>query len=179
MLFTLPTLAIIIKSPPNTEKFTELYMLGPNHNFDNIPFDIKTGQTYSVFLGVKNHMGASAYYTCHVKIANQNELPTTTPPKQSVSDTLYEFKSFLSYNESWETPLTFKIDNLKQSNNALHISDITLNGIHYTIDKTITIDKDNKSYFAYLVVELWIFNSTTNSMQYDNRFVLLNLNLNQ
>ena len=101
-------------------------------------------------------------------------------PQSKVSlTTLYEFKSFLSDNESWETPLTFKIDNLKQSNNALYISDITLNGVHYTIDKNITIDKDNKSYFAYLVVELWIFNSTTNSMQYDNRFVLLNLNLNQ
>jgi uncharacterized membrane protein len=178
VLFALPTISLIIK-PLNSQSFSELYILGPNHNFDNVPFNIKTGQTYSVYLGVVNNLGSSAYYTCLVKIANENELPKTTPPTLSSSAALYEFKPFLTDKESWETPLTFRLDNLTPTNNAYHLSDVTINSIHYTVDKTFPINADKKAYYASLIVELWLFNSTTNSLEYNNRFVSLNLNLTQ
>ena len=36
LLFASPTIALLVK-PPAGEEFSELYILGPNHTFANIP----------------------------------------------------------------------------------------------------------------------------------------------
>jgi uncharacterized membrane protein len=39
----------------------------------NYPFKIIQGQSYSVFLGVINHMYSSAYYKVNVKFCKEND----------------------------------------------------------------------------------------------------------
>ena len=178
VLFALPTMALIIK-PLNSQEFSELYLLGPNHTFDNIPYNVKAGQTYSLYLGVVNNLGSSAYYNCLVKVATENELPQTTPPTPSAAASLFVFKPFLTDKESWETPLTFQLNNLTLTNGAYHLSNININGVNFTVDKSFPKNVEKNGYYACLVIELYTYNSSLGSMQYNNRFLTLNLNLTQ
>ena len=55
-----PLLAMIMHLPSG-EKFSELYVLGPAHMAEDYPFSVAEGQSYSVYVGVGNHLGSSAY----------------------------------------------------------------------------------------------------------------------
>ena len=74
-------LALLVASPalqrvlvyPRTEFFTELSLLGPGHVAENYPYNITSGETYSVFLGVGNQLGSCAYYQVEVKFRNETQ----------------------------------------------------------------------------------------------------------
>src|SRR4030067_1103821 len=111
--------ALIVASPalqkllvfPQTESFTELWLLGPGHMAEGYPYNISRGQSYSVFLGVANHLGGVAYYSIQVKFRNQfqsapdsfNRTPSSLAP-------LYSVYAFVADNASWELPITFSFD---------------------------------------------------------------------
>ncbi len=59
------------------------------------------------------------------------------------------------------------------------ISDITINGLDLQINKTSVWDSSRTGYYYNLLVELSIYNSTLNSLNYNGRFVTLNLNATQ
>src|SRR3972149_12090554 len=71
--------ALLVASPalqrllvyPQTEFFTELWLLGPEQKAENYPFNITRNENYNVFLGVANHLGHCAYYQIQVKFRNQ------------------------------------------------------------------------------------------------------------
>jgi len=42
---------------PQTEFFTELWLLGPEHMAENMPYNITRGVSYNVFLGISNNLG--------------------------------------------------------------------------------------------------------------------------
>lgn len=179
LLFASPTIALLVK-PPVGEQFSVIYMLGQNHSFDNLPFNVKAGVIYSVYLGVTNYVGSSNYYTCSVKLSSQNDrLPDPTLGTPSSLPTLYEYKTFLMNGQTWETPLTFEVNNITFDNGALTISDITINGLDLQINKTSVWDSSRTGYYYNLLVELSIYNSTLNSLNYNGRFVTLNLNATQ
>jgi hypothetical protein len=175
LLFAAPTIGVLVK-PPAGEQFSELYLLGPDHLLKNIPFIIKTGATYTVYLGVGNQMGVSSYYTCFVKLRNETEaLPNQTLASPSSLPALYEFNSFIQTCENWETSLTFQVNKLTITDGTSHLSSITINGIDFSLDKESTFSSEKAGYYYSLFIELWIFNSTSNILQYHNRAVHLNL----
>lgn len=180
LLFASPTIALLIKPPPSEQHFSELYILGPNHVLKDIPFNIKAGVTYSVYLGVVNQMGSTNYYTSYVKLGNDTQLlPNSTTTTPSLIPALYEYKSFIKDGATWEDPLTFQVNQLSFHNNISQLDGITINGIEFPVKQTSIWNPDKAGYYYTLFVELWIFNSTLGTSQYHNRFVSLNLNMTQ
>jgi uncharacterized membrane protein len=144
----------------------------------NLPFNITPNQTYSVYLGVGNHMGETTHYICKVKLRNQTDLPpdasTQTP---SSLQTLYEYNFTIQDNENQTEPLTFSISTpTTPAKNMTTLKTITINGIEHNIDKTTQYDQDNKGYYYQLFIELWTYNPTTGTTQYQNRWVYFWLN---
>jgi uncharacterized membrane protein len=179
LLFASPTIATLIKPLPNQE-FSELYILGPNHTFENIPFNIAADVTHSVYIDVGNEMGSSSYYTCFVKIGNETEsLPNTTLGTPSPLFTLFEYKMFIQNGETWEAPLTFEVKKLNFTNEASRFSEIIINGIDVPISEMSAWNADRTGFYYNLILELWIYNSTLGILQFQNRFVSLNLNMTQ
>ncbi|MCW4003146.1 MAG: DUF1616 domain-containing protein [Candidatus Bathyarchaeota archaeon] len=179
LLFSWPTIGLVVK-PPEGEVFSELYILGSNHMFDDIPFNVKAGVTYSIYLGVGNHMGSSCYYTCFVKLRNETEpLPNTKSGTPSSLPVLYEFKSFIKNDEYWESPLTFKVNHLVFANGVSYLSGITINEQDFQVSTISAWNTNKTGYYYSLFVELWIYNSTSNASQFHNRYVNLILNMTQ
>jgi hypothetical protein len=179
LLFASPSIAVLVE-PSHGQPFSVIYILGPDHIFDNIPFNVKAGVTYSVYLGVVNHMDSSSYYTCLVKLSSENDsFPNQTLGTPSSLPSLFEYKTFIAQDGTWEVPLTFQLDNLVFANNEAQLSGITINGVDLPINKVFPLDSSQSGYFCNLNVELWIFNSTLGTMQYHNRYVTLNLSLTE
>ena len=179
LLFASPTISLFVKAPVGQE-FSEIYILSSNHTLNNLPFNIVANVNYLVYLGVVNQMGSSCYYTALVKVANtSNYLPNATLEKPSTLPSLFEFNTFLSNGEAWETPLVFQVNQLAFTNGVSQLSSITINGVTFPIDQTSTWNSNNSGYYYYLFVELWLFNPTLGASQYNNRFVSLVLNMTQ
>jgi uncharacterized membrane protein len=177
LLFAAPSFGLLFKST-NTEKFSILYILGPNNVMRDIPFNIKAGVEYKINLGVENHVGSSAYYVCDIKFGNRDDaLPNTTLGISSPLPIIYEYKQFILDGKYWEAPLTFKIDAAHFYESKSTISSITINGIEYEINKESLWDSNRKGFYYNLIVELWLFNST--DLQFCNRYVNLMLNVTQ
>jgi uncharacterized membrane protein len=179
LLLASPTISLLVK-PPASQEFSELYILGPNLTFANIPFNIRADVKYSVYLGVVNHLGSSCYYTSFVKLGNETlSLPSATLGVPSPLPSLYEYKSFISDGATWEVPLTFQVNKLTFTAGISQLSNITINGIEFPVKQTSSWNPDKTGYYYNLFVELWIFNSTSGTSQYHNRFVSLVLNMTQ
>jgi uncharacterized membrane protein len=159
------------------ESFSELFILGPDQMAENIPFNIVVGHTYSVYLGVGNHVGESGYYACYVKLRNQTEPP---PNEQTGTSSplapLYEYRLCLLNEENWTAPLTFSFTNASISNNQSKLEQLTINNIKFDVDKIAQFDGENGGYYYQLFVELWAFNTSMNEFQYQNRYVYFWLN---
>jgi uncharacterized membrane protein len=80
LVLATPALGAVIRFPGG-EQFSELYVLGSEHMAQNYPNNIAVGQNYSLYLGVGNHLGSSAYYTLAVKLLN----PSDTLPIQQLA----------------------------------------------------------------------------------------------
>ena len=177
LLFASPTIAFFIK-PPAAQEFSEIYVLGPNHTFENLPFNIKTGVTYLTYLGVGNNLGQSAYYTCYVKLGNGiDPLPDTKLQSSSGLPALYEYRLFVKNGETWQAPFTLEFNKIDFENNSCRLSSISINGVDVPVNKTSAWDSNKQGFYYNLIVELWLFNSTLGSLQFNNRFVSLPLNM--
>ncbi|MCK4474460.1 DUF1616 domain-containing protein, partial [Candidatus Bathyarchaeota archaeon] len=60
LLLASPTFSLVWHLPGG-EKFSELWVLGPGHMAEDYPFNVRANESYSVYVGVGNHMGSSAY----------------------------------------------------------------------------------------------------------------------
>ena len=65
-----PMLGVILPFGRGSERFSEFWLLGPDHMAEGYPFNVRAGEEYSVFVGVGNHMGSSEYYKVCVKFCN-------------------------------------------------------------------------------------------------------------
>jgi hypothetical protein len=171
---------VFLIKPPVGQQFSELYIFGPNHTLGDIPFNIKAGVTYSVYLGVGNQMGSSSYYTCFVKLRNETEVfPNSTLGTPSILPVLYEYNSFIKDGERWEVQLTFQVNELTFFDGVSQISSITLNGLDFTVNKVSEWNSNKTGYYYNLFVELWKFNPASGISQFHNRYVGLWLNMTQ
>jgi hypothetical protein len=179
LLIASPSIAAVLPLPAG-EQFSELYLLGPGKMAENYPYNIAEGQTYSVYVGVGNHLGSSAYYMVYVKLRNQTDLlPNSTTAAPSPLQPLYEYRFCLQDSNNWETPLTFSVTNASISGNQSLIRQLTINGVKFDVNKPSVWDSNSTIFSYQLVFELWLYNVPSNSVQYNNRFVSLRLNFTE
>jgi len=168
---------------PQTEFFTEMGLLGPNHMAEDYPFDITSGQIYGVYLNLTNHLGYSAYYVVEVKFRNSTQsAPSSFGP---VSDqtpsslpSLYNISAFVADEGSWEQRLSFSFDFVNTTLLTVQMHSLTLNTVALNLSGcSIAWSSQRDMFPGYLFFELWNYNRTTSVFQYNARWVGLTLNM--
>lgn len=179
LLFAYPTLSLVIHLPGG-EKFSELWILGPEHMAENYPFNVTAGHSYTVYVGVGNQMGSSTYYVVYVKFGNQTEpLPNATAGIPSPLPPLYEYRFFLQNARTWEAPLTFSFLEVLFSNGQSLVKSLTINDVVFNVDKLTSWDTEKNGDYYQLLMELWIYNVESNATIFYNRYVSLWLNMTE
>ena len=179
LLLASPVIAAVVRFPGG-EQFSELYVLGPGHMAENYPYSVVPGRTYSVYVGVGNHLGSSAFYVLYVMFQNRSDtLPNATTGAPSPSQPLYEYRFAVTDGNVWENFLSFSVSNTSISANQSMIRQLTVNDVGFDVDKPSVWDSNSTSYYYRLVLELWLYDSASNSVQFNSRFVYLQLNLTQ
>jgi uncharacterized membrane protein len=177
LIILAPTLALVVTFPEG-ERFSELWILGSNHTAANYSFDVTVNEEYLVYVGVGNHMSRSSYYVVYVKLGNQDEaLPDTKAGIPSPLEPLYEYRIFIQNEENWEVPMKFSFSNVSIFENQSLVGIIRINDVAFNVDKPASWDVNNTGYYYQLFLELWIYNSESQVLQFHNRFVSIRLNM--
>jgi hypothetical protein len=177
LIFSIPSFGLLI-ALPSSEGFSQLYILGSGHTLRDLPAKIKTGVNYSIYIGIDNELGVSSYYTCFVKIKNETDsFPNSTTQTPSSLPVLYVHRQIIPSGGKWETCLNIQFDELAANGNTSLLSRLTINDLSISIDKQSIFNSQKGGYHYSLLFELWIFNSTTNANQYNNRMATVNLYL--
>lgn len=200
LLIVIAVSALLVASPalqrllvyPQTEFFTELGLLGPGHSTENYPYNITQGQTYRVSLEITNHLGSCAYYQVYVKFRNQTQsAPDNFNRTSSSLPSLYNINAFVADKEVWELPINFSFEyttsnvTVVENNGTLvqrlpqvDFRSLRLNGADLNLENCVSLwDPQSNEFYGQLVFELWIYNSTLNQFEYNERFVDLRLNM--
>ncbi|MGB9135417.1 MAG: hypothetical protein WCC63_07560, partial [Candidatus Bathyarchaeia archaeon] len=169
---------------PRTEYFTELWLLGPSHTAEDYPFNITRGNSYSIFLGIRNWLSYCAYYSVQVKFRDQNQsAPTsfgpTGNPTPSTLASLFNLTAFVADEGVLELPLTFSFGYaLNETISEVKVYSMTLNGALLDISgSSLVWNSNKKGYAGNLFFEAWLYNASTGSFQYHERSVGLWLNM--
>ena len=177
LLISSPAIAEVIRAPGG-EQFSELYLLGPERMAENYPYNIAVGKSYSVYVGVGNHLGSLAHYALYVKFGNQtDQMPNPTLGTPSSLSPLYEYRFSISDSMNWERLLHFSISNAAIQGNNSQINTLQINNIAFNVNKPAIWDSNSTTFAYQLLFELWIFNVQTGSVEFNNRFVNLQMNL--
>lgn len=178
--------ALIVASPalsrilvfPRTEFFTEMWLLGPNNTAEDYPFNLTSGQNYTVNLGLANSLGYAAYYVVEVKFRNETE-PGPTNSTASSLPSLFNITAFVADQGSWQIPLTFGFNySVNESVPLVSFYNMTFNDV--TLDltgQTAAYNTTRSGFYGNLFFELWIYDTTLNSFQFNQRSVWLWLNM--
>ena len=155
-----------------------LYLLGPERMAENYPYDIAVGKSYSVYVGVGNQLGSLAYYVLYVKFGNQSDLlPNPTLGTPSSLSPLYEYRFSIPDSMNWERLLSFSVFNAAIQGNDSQINTLKINDVTFNVNKFAMWNSNSTTFAYHLFFELWIFNVQTGSVEFNNRFVNLQLNL--
>ena len=175
LIIAAPSIAGAI-NPPSEAKFSELYLLGTDQRAENYPTTIIAGQNYSIYVGVGNHLGSSAYYVLYVKLGNKtDQMPNETLGTPSSLQPLYEYRFSVRNNENWERLLNFSASNASISGSNSQIKTLEINGLAFNVEKPAIWNSTTNNFMYHLIFELWRYNIQSNSIQFDDRFVNLNL----
>ena len=173
-----PTLSLVVPFPRSAESFSELWVLGPNHMAEDYPFNVRVGEEYSVFVGVGNHMGCSAYYVVYVKLRNQTQpLPDASRSAPSPLPPLYEFRAFVADGATWEVPLTFTFLEVSRLDDSCFVSQMSVNDVVFSVESPSSWDSENDGFYYQLFFELWLYDVKSNGFQFHDRFVGIWLNM--
>ena len=187
-LVVISVLALLVASPalqrllvyPQTEFFTELWLLGPEHKGENYPFNIRRNDNYDVFLGVGNHLGQCAYYVVEVKFRNESmSAPDSFDRTPSSLPSLFSMTVFVADKEVLERRLTFSFDyGFDEAVSRVEFNSMTLNGAALNLQGlTSEWNATTRRFYGNLIFELWIYNESTGVFGYHERFVDLKLNM--
>jgi uncharacterized membrane protein len=174
-LLIFPTLSLIIRVP-QTESVSELWLLGPEHMAYNYPFDIRSGENHSIYLGVGNRQGSSARYSVLVKLRNQTE-PSPVNSTSSSLDPVYAYGFFVPNDDVLEKRIAFSFSNISFENGGCTVQGLSVDGHTYAVDKVLTWDSEKKGFYCQLFFELYLYDKNILGFQYDSRFVALWLNV--
>ena len=73
--------------------------------------------------------------------------------------------------------LVLSISNASFSANQASIKRMTIDNMEFDVDKSAEWDMNNTGFYYQLFLELWTFDPPSNSVQFENRFVGIHLNL--
>ncbi len=175
LLASAPTLALVVRLPSGSERFSELWLLGSGRMSEDYPFNIAVNEPYKAHLGVVNHLGNSAYCNIRVKFRNQTQSPPD--PSSSIPSPLKstcDIQFFLADDKTWEKLLIFSLQG-----QPAFVSTISINDVVFPIDCSSTWDQDYNGFYYQLFFELWVYNMRFESFQYQNRFVGIWLNVTE
>jgi hypothetical protein len=180
-------LALLVASPvlekllvyPQTEFFTELWLLGPQHTAENYPHNITSNEKYSVFLGVSNHLGSCAYYVVEVKFRNKTQSgPDNLNRTHSSLEPLYSLNFFVPDKQTWEMPMRFSLDYSFDEVTHARLNRLRLNDVTVSLQgMSSDFDPQAHEFFGNLVFELWIYDTRTSNFVYHERYVDLKFNM--
>jgi uncharacterized membrane protein len=172
-----PTIALVVPLPEG-QRFSQLWVLGPNQKMEDIPSKITSGINYRVFLGVGNQMGDLEYYLVRVKLRNQSDpIPDNDAGIPATLPVLFEYRVFLQNNATWQKEVTFSFDQILIEGNLSRISKLLIDGYALDVNKTSMLDEKDNVFFFEIFFELWNLNQTTSTFQFQNRYVGLWLRL--
>jgi len=185
---TVGILALLIASPglsrllvlPRTEFFTEFWILDSNHRAEDYPFNVTRTAYYSVFLGIGNRLGHTAYYLVEVKLRNQtHSAPNSFNRTWSSLPSLFNVTAFVADEKTWEYPLTFSFDyRLNEELSRVEFSSLKLNDVGFDVTHVRTgWDSENNGFLCNLFFELWIYDAATSGFRYHERSVGLWFNM--
>ncbi|UCE29615.1 MAG: DUF1616 domain-containing protein [Candidatus Bathyarchaeota archaeon] len=168
-----PTASMIWPFPRSTQRFSELWLLGPNHMAENYPFNVRAGDVQGpVYVGVSNHLGRSGYYLVYVKFRNHTQqLPNATASEPSPLSPLYEFQFFLEDGETWEAPVSFTVEDVSFDGNRSFVTAISIEDHVFPVNLFSSWDSEYRGFFYQLFFELWLYNTDLQVFQVHDRFV--------
>jgi uncharacterized membrane protein len=180
--------ALLVASPvlqrllvyPQTEFFTEMWLLGPEHKAENYPLNITIGENYHVFLGIANHLGQCAYYLIQLKFRNQTQSAADSFNRTSSSlPSLYSINVFVADKESWELPVAFSFDYSYDANlTRVNFTRLLFNNAALDLSEySAAWGPQTNRFFGNLFFELWIYNDTIGNFQYHERYTDLKFNM--
>lgn len=173
-----PTISLVIPIPRSAERFSELWVLGPNRMAEGYPFNVRANETYHVFVGVGNHMGYSAYYVVYVKLRNQTQpLPDTSNSKPSPLPPLYEFRAFVLDGATWEAPVTFSFSEVLRLENSCLVRRMSIDDVVFPVVSSSGWDLENSGFYYQLFFELWLYDVASQGFEFHDRFVGIWLNV--
>jgi uncharacterized membrane protein len=179
LLVAMPALERVLVYP-QTDFYTALWLLGPGHIGEDYPFNLTSGKDYSVFLGIENHLGECGYYVIEVKFRNETlSAPNTFNRTPSRLSSLYNMTIFVPDTQTWEQHLTFRLDYGYGANlSTVEFRNINLNGVTLNLEGLASDwNATTSKFYGNLIFELWLYNSSTNLFEYNNRFVDLKFNM--
>ena len=173
-----PVLSFYLPFSGRHERFSELWLLGPEHSAEAYPFNVTAEKSYFLHVGIGNHLGSSAYYVVSVKLRNQSgPLPNATAGTASLLPALYEYRVFLQDGKTWEAPVAFAFSGVSFVENQSLVETVVINDVAFGIAALALWDEANNGYYYQLFMELWICEVESEEMEYHNRFVGIWLNM--
>lgn len=178
MIVAFPTLSKVMFFHSSQERFSELWILGPNYMAEDYPFNVQANETYRVFVGVENHEDYSAYYMVYVKFRNGTQLlPNSTVSKPSSLSPPFEFRFLVADGQTWKTPITFAILDASLQNDCMFVGNVSINDVVFSVNSFSMWDPENNGFYYQLFFELWLYDMTSHVFQYHNRFAGIWLNV--
>ena len=172
LLVASPVLSLGLSFPDGEAKFSEFWILGPNHTLGDYPFNVQVNQSYNFFVGVQNHLDSTMHYLVYVKLRNQTQaLPDSFNSTPSPLPPLYEYHFFIGDGETWESPLTFSFLRGSRVGDSTLVNDVSINNVVFSVNASSTRDPENKGFYYQMFLELWLFNMTSQSYKFHDRFV--------
>lgn len=186
-------MALLVASPalqrilvyPQTEFFTEMWLLGSEHKAENFPFNITSNSDHKVFIGLGNHLGSCAYYSIQVKLRNQTQ-PAADSFNRTASSlpALYSITALVADKETWESTISFSFDYTYSEDpvnttlSKVNLNNIKLNGVTLPLNGfSAALDSERSGFFANLFFELWLYNDVAGGFQYHERYTSLWFNM--
>jgi hypothetical protein len=177
LLIASPAIGAVLRFPSG-EKFSELYLLDFGHLAEDYPYNVNVGQNYTVYLGVGNHLGSSAYYSIYVKFQNQTDLlPNVTNGTPSPSQSLIEYRFAVRDGEYRDSPFTFAITEARIVGSHSFVNQLIINNVGFDIETSAVWESNRNAFHYQLVFELWLYDVSSDSLQFNNRYISLQLNL--
>jgi len=172
LVVAFPTVGMVFPFPRVTERFSELWLLGANHMAEDYPFNVRAGDVQGpIYIGVSNHMGRSGYYAVYVKFRNHTQLlPNNTASEPSPLSPLYEFQFFLKDGETWETPVSFIVEEVSFEGNRSFVGEISIEDHVFPVNLSSSWDSEYKGFYYQLFFELWLYNSDLQVLKFHDRF---------
>ena len=174
-----PTVSLVLPFPRSEERFSELWLLGSDHMAEGYPFNVRGGELQGpIYVGVCNHMGCPQYYVVYVKLRNQTQpLPNATVSEPSPLSPLYEFQFSLADGETWETSVSFIVEDVSFEGNSSFVAGISINDYVFSVDLFSSWDSQQNGFYYQLFFEVWLYSGDLQVFQFHDRFVGIWLNM--